>query len=434
MAFPAKPQALRNYVYENRQVPYRSEKLEISQTERLKIKSIAPKPVKSHLGDVVTKPVNLLIDTDIGTDLDDALALLYGLHLPNANIIGLTTNYGPTDIRANDAHKIVDRHFELHPEYPKFPIVAGASRQLGTHRSIFLAGHEGFPFLTLEQSLKFVGEKAFMDHKQNTAAAFIAWAAMQYEDLVILSIGIPTNIALAIETFPEIKGMIKEIVCMGCGSEMVERDSTRIQKQSYNKKDWEKSKPEKPMFGLPNKPENVLEWVQSGKILHLYPNHNLSGDTLASVVMFSSGIPIKIISHSVTSKFWLEGDAIEYLKKQADSVPEEKLKQPDLPSQSVGLLLQYWFGVRFGQNGQCPHDPLALHEAVYGGEDGHVIYVNGTMIIHEWAAFGTFIPHPDGRHKLGVGVYEKDKFLEKLSKTLMTKRITKTRKIKQFFF
>ena len=53
------------------------------------------------------------------------------------------------------------------------------------------------------------------------------------------------------------------------------------------------------------------------------------------------------------------------------------------------------------------------------GNEYIVIYLPGTLIIHEWAAFSTFIPHQDGIHLLGVDIREKDKFLEHLSQGLM---------------
>ncbi|HJD24697.1 MAG TPA: nucleoside hydrolase [Firmicutes bacterium] len=39
------------------------------------------------------KPINILIDTDIGGDIDDALALALALNSPELNIVGITTNY-----------------------------------------------------------------------------------------------------------------------------------------------------------------------------------------------------------------------------------------------------------------------------------------------------------------------------------------------------
>ena len=74
----------------------------------------------------------------------------------------------------------------------------------------------------------------------------------------------------------------------------------------------------------------------------------------------------------------------------------------------------YVNNVRNGNgNGQCPHDPLTVYEAIYGGNDSYVIYLPGTLIIHEWAAYSTFVPHQDGKHLLGFDTRNVDKFLVK---------------------
>lgn len=49
-----------------------------------------------------------------------------------------------------------------------------------------------------------------------------------------------------------------------------------------------------------------------------------------------------------------------------------------------------------------PHDALTLAEAIYPSR--FIKYVRGYVVIHEWAAFSTFIPHPDGPHEMGESV------------------------------
>ena len=47
----------------------------------------------------------VIIDTDIGDDVDDAFALALAVKSPELEILGITTTFGETDVRA----KIVDR-------------------------------------------------------------------------------------------------------------------------------------------------------------------------------------------------------------------------------------------------------------------------------------------------------------------------------------
>ena len=105
-----------------------------------------------------------------------------------------------------------------------------------------------------------------------------------------------------------------------------------------------------------------------------------------------------------------------FLKEKAEN--EKDKKNPETPEGAVGLLMNEWFGIR-GQNGQCPHDPLAINEAVFGGDDSPIIYARGWIILHEWAAFSTFIPRNDGPHYLGVDVKKGNNFLNKLEKTII---------------
>ena len=393
------PKPLEPYKYWDRVVSYRSEKLEISKEELKKINKINKTSIEVKPFPSPQKPVKVIIDTDIGTDFDDTMALLYALHLPDLEILGLTTNYGIPGLRAGVARKITDAYHMCHPEKPQFPIVIGASLQLGTHRPIFLCGNEGHPFFNDDEVGDSFNASKWGDLIQTDAADFIVSVCKQFPgEITIVSIGIPTNIALAFKRNPEVKSLIKEIIVMGGGSFIREGNC------------------ESP-FPLPKKDDDIVEWVKEGKIIHCFPNHNLSGDTMASKVMFDSGVKLKIIPHDVTKNFWVQGAPIEFLRERANNVKD--VRNPTDPAGAAGLIMLEWFKRRRGQNGQCPHDPLTIHEALYGDDDSPLLYAQGIMILHEWAAFGTFIPHNDGNHFLAIQTRNVDKFIEKLGETLM---------------
>lgn len=88
-------------------------------------------------------PVKVIFDTDIGTDIDDALALLAALHLPKEDLqmLAITTTYGWTNIRASVAQKIIDAYFGDSENKPR--VVAGAGVPIGTHRAVWHTGTEG---------------------------------------------------------------------------------------------------------------------------------------------------------------------------------------------------------------------------------------------------------------------------------------------------
>src|SRR5437899_12868014 len=52
-------------------------------------------------------PEKVIIDTDIGDDVDDAFALALALRSPELQIFGITTTFGDTNIRANLADRLL---------------------------------------------------------------------------------------------------------------------------------------------------------------------------------------------------------------------------------------------------------------------------------------------------------------------------------------
>ena len=385
---------LTDYKYFNRRIPYTTEQKEITESEQKKISQLIPEKIEPTIfPDLVynNSKIKIIIDTDLGTDWDDAMAIIYALKIPQIEILGITTNYGIPILRAKVVQKIIDAYEKKHPENKKIKVIPGASRPLGTHRELMIYGHEGLPFFETDELRKNLATKFIMNQEQENASKFIIEQVKKFpNEIKIVSIGIPTNIGLAIKNSPEIIPLIKEIVIMGCGSII---------------------KAEKIAAYDP------LEEIKNGnKIISLYPNHNISGDSLASKILFDSNIPTKIVTHTVSSKFWSEGKVIDFLRNKAN---EEKDKtNPETPEGAVGLLMEQWFNRRH-QNGQCPHDPLTINEAAFGGDDSPIIYARGYLIVHEWAAFGTFIPRNDGPHYLGIDEKKNNNFLDKLEKTII---------------
>lgn len=92
----------------------------------------------------MTHPLaHILLDTDIGSDVDDALALGVLLGSPEARITGITTVYGDTLLRARLAHRLgaLAGH--------DLTVVPGAIDTL-SGKEVWWAGHEGRAFTDLE--------------------------------------------------------------------------------------------------------------------------------------------------------------------------------------------------------------------------------------------------------------------------------------------
>jgi len=67
--------------------------------------AVAP-PARGHATPTNTGPQLAIIDTDIGDDIDDAFAIALALHSPELHILGITTAYGDTELRA----RLLDRY------------------------------------------------------------------------------------------------------------------------------------------------------------------------------------------------------------------------------------------------------------------------------------------------------------------------------------
>ncbi len=75
------------------------------------------------------KPQLIIIDTDIGDDIDDAFALAVALHSPELKILGITTEFGETELRA----RLVDRYLSAVGR-TEIPVAAGISTP---HSNVF---------------------------------------------------------------------------------------------------------------------------------------------------------------------------------------------------------------------------------------------------------------------------------------------------------
>jgi purine nucleosidase len=52
-------------------------------------------------------PEKLIIDTDLGDDIDDAFALMLALRSPELQVLGITTAFGDTELRARSADRLL---------------------------------------------------------------------------------------------------------------------------------------------------------------------------------------------------------------------------------------------------------------------------------------------------------------------------------------
>lgn len=177
-------------------------------------------------------PIPVILDTDIGTDIDDAYALVQVVRSPELKLLGVTTVSGDTVARARLAAKLLAVAGQT-----KIPVYAGISTATQYMAQVDWAN--GFFSAALHKS----GGVEFMRGQINTHPG----------EITIIAIGELTNVAALLESEPGLGPKIKAIALMG-GS--VRRG-----------------------YAPDSKPE---------------PEWNIKSNARAAQVVFSSGVPLLV--------------------------------------------------------------------------------------------------------------------------------------------
>jgi inosine-uridine nucleoside N-ribohydrolase len=144
--------------------------------------------------------IKVLVDTDIGTDVDDAVALAYLLRQPECELLGITTVTGEAKKRASLASVLCQQAGKEIPIYPgaEGPMT-GEQRQKVCQQAPALASwpHQAqFP--------------------QGEAVDFLRRTIREHPgEILLLTIGPLTNIGQLFMVDPEIPFMLKGMVTMG---------------------------------------------------------------------------------------------------------------------------------------------------------------------------------------------------------------------------
>src|SRR6266849_2173989 len=142
-----------------------------------------------------TLPEKVIIDTDIGDDIDDAFAVALAVRSPELQILGITTTFGDTETRA----KLLDR-FLAEVGRPDILIAAGApspSKGTLTQRRYAEAGHFAKP--SHPDAVVFLLDQVRRNPGQIT----------------LIAIGPLMNVGSAIDQDPATFRKLKRIIMMG---------------------------------------------------------------------------------------------------------------------------------------------------------------------------------------------------------------------------
>jgi purine nucleosidase len=143
----------------------------------------------------------VIFDTDIGTDVDDILALVLLAKAPELKLLGVTTVYGDTAFRAKIARATT--HLLGRED---IAIVPGEEHTL-SGRQIHWAGHEGEGVPDVD---------SFAVEAKKSAPSYIGENAEALDgELEVIATGPLTNIARAITAAPDSCARIKHLYIMG---------------------------------------------------------------------------------------------------------------------------------------------------------------------------------------------------------------------------
>jgi purine nucleosidase len=199
-----------------------------------------------------------ILDTDIGTDVDDILALVLLARAAELRLIGVTTVYGDTSLRARMTRLVLDRLDCTH-----VPIGVGARETL-TGWPVWWAGHEvqGLP-----------GLEGVQINEDETAAAMLRRAAAEHRGrLELFAIGPLTNVAEAISGDENFAASLHHLYIMGGAF-----------------------------------------WMEQAE-------HNIKSDPEAADVVFRSGIQMTVCGLDVAKRVWLREPDIVRIREEAGDI------------------------------------------------------------------------------------------------------------------
>ena len=193
-------------------------------------------------------PKLILLDTDIGTDVDDCLALALILASPELRLAAVTTVYGDTLLRARMVMKLLALRGAA-----GIPVATGAEKPLLGRVPVYWEGHEG-------QGLLDQADEARRPVAERAADLIVRRVMAHPGEITLVAIGPLTNVALAFLLEPRVPRALAGVTIMG---------------------------------GVVGGPGALdLPWTE----------HNFRSDPEAAHIVLASGAPIKVVPLDVTTQ------------------------------------------------------------------------------------------------------------------------------------
>jgi len=217
----------------------------------------------SQVSPAQTPPEKIIIDTDIGDDVDDAFAVALALRSPELQILAITTTFGDTNMRA----ELADR-FLGEAGREDIPVAAGApTSPVGqfTQRAYAEGGH-------------------FARASHPKAVDFVLEQIRRYPDqITLVAIGPLVNVGALIDKDAASFHKLKRIVLMG-GS--IDR--------GYGDLGYTKPHGPEPEWNIKNDIPSAQKLFASGVPIFMMPldSTQLKLDEVKRAILFQAGTPI----------------------------------------------------------------------------------------------------------------------------------------------
>ncbi|MGI8485908.1 MAG: nucleoside hydrolase [Thermomicrobiales bacterium] len=208
---------------------------------------------------MTTNPIRVIFDTDIGTDVDDCIALAFLLGSPEIQIEGITCVYGDVSVRARMCRKLLNLRGR-----GDIPVYEGISSPLLGLQPIYWPGHEGLGLLE-------EGETFDQGSSQHAVDYLVEAVLSNPGQIHLLAVGPLTNIATAMIREPRFAETLSHLTIMG---------------------------------GLIQ--TGVSDWGPT--------EHNIKCDPEAAHIVFSSGAPISLVPLDVTLRATIDQRGIDVLR------------------------------------------------------------------------------------------------------------------------
>ena len=194
----------------------------------------------------------IILDTDVGSDADDALCLALALAAPEIELVAVTHVSGDTRLRAAISRRLLDLAGR-----DAVPVYAGRTHPLDDRGRFVWFGHEGVGILD---------DRAMPLVPDDDAVEVLRRAFRAPGDLELVTIGPLTNVAAALASDPSLAHRIPRLTVMG----------GFLRGGTYGG------------VGFPPAYD-----------------YNLCADPAASLSVLASGIPTRLIPIDVTMQVWI---------------------------------------------------------------------------------------------------------------------------------